>query len=280
MVFWLKLLLFIWKIKFRLKVILILHTFGCHLIEIHVSTFIFIIAVILQIWSLIVIRIISLQILWLVFLWLVNFSCISSSITISLIFLLLLILFIEIVHNIIFISITFFKNTLNHALSVSVLHWLFCCVVFYIPIWIIWTSITVVSNVLISSARSSTWSILLAIYLMLFFKWNSVCIPSSVRRLSKCKWLWTSTPLFIWLGIVIISWVIWIFFLSFFLLSTQIRLETSVGLSFGFLSCFSKSVSSYTFILKIKWFTLSHGLIIILQSFCLISHYVFSKSLT
>ena len=59
---------------------------------------------------------------------------------------LLFILLIEIVHNVFIIAITFFKDTLDHALSISSLHWLFNSV---------WVSLAIILSIL-SSTRPST----------------------------------------------------------------------------------------------------------------------------
>ena len=113
----------VWKRKFFLIMLLIQHAFRSRifLIEIHICTSVLIVTITLQVWRLLIIRINTIKILWSRLL-LVHFSCISSLIAISLIFLFLFILLIEVIHDIIIISITFFKDTLNHALSIGVLH--------------------------------------------------------------------------------------------------------------------------------------------------------------
>tara|TARA_B110000285_G_C15112233_1_gene611828 strand:- start:490 stop:711 length:222 start_codon:yes stop_codon:yes gene_type:complete len=55
----------------------------------------------------------------------IHLRCISSLVAISLIFLLLFVLLVEVIHNVIVVSIGLFQDTLNHTLSVGVLHGLF-----------------------------------------------------------------------------------------------------------------------------------------------------------
>jgi hypothetical protein len=71
-----------------------------------------------------------------------HLRCISSLVAISLIFLLLFILFVKVVHDIIIVSITFFQDTLNHALSVCVLHGLFCVWLSHL-VWVIAVAVAV-----------------------------------------------------------------------------------------------------------------------------------------
>jgi len=175
---------FIWKLKLSLKMILISHTFRSRIfIKIHVGTSVFIISIVLCVRRLLFIWTSFIIQLWWWFL--VHFSCISSFVTISLIFFLLFILLIEVVHYVIVISVTFFKDTLDHALSIRVLHRLFS-VGFTHLVWIIG---------LVSSAGAAAVSILIAAYLVLLFEGSSV---SSARRLSECQWLWSSTLSILW----------------------------------------------------------------------------------
>ena len=110
---------------------------------------------------------------------------ISSLVAVSLIFLLLFVLFVEVVHNVIIVSITFFQDTLNHALSVCVLHGLFCVWLSHL-VWVITVAVAVWFVSLVSSAGSSTLSVWIAAYLVLLLERNSVL---SMWRLSECKWL-------------------------------------------------------------------------------------------
>lgn len=171
------------KLKLSLE-ILIFHALWSRiiLIEIHVCASVFIVSVAFQIWRLIIIIRDVIELLGRRFLF-NHFSCISSFVAISLIFFLLFILFIEVIHDIIIISITFFQDTLNHALSVGVLHRLLDIALSYL-VRVIAVSVTIWFVDLVTSAGASTCSVLIAAYLVLLLEGNSVL---SVRRLSKCK---------------------------------------------------------------------------------------------
>lgn len=252
------------KRKLSLKVICVFHTFRSRIfLEIHSSCAIILVStVLLQIWSLVIIFIrIGLIVLRSTLLLLLHLSRICSLVTISLILLLLFVLFIEVVHDIIIVSITFFENALNHTLSIGVLHRLFCYVFTHL-LGIILVSVTV-WIVLITSAGTTAWSVLIGAYLVLFFKRNTM---GTMWRLSECKRLRLSTlptiRVFL-LWFIMISQFFWILCWVFYnlLLFTLIWLKTSIGLLPCFFSGFFKSYLSYAFVLEIESFTLYQGLI-------------------
>lgn len=180
------LFIIIFKLEFVLKSHLIFHTlWRCIIfIEIHISTFVFIVSIAFQIRCVItvIIRVIIQLLGWLL---VIHLRCISSLVAISLIFLLLFVLLVEVIHNVIVVSIGLFQDTLNHTLSVGVLHGLFGVGLSHL-VWVVAVAVAVWFVGLVSSARTSTLSGLIAAYLVLLFEWNSVL---SMRRLSECKWL-------------------------------------------------------------------------------------------
>ena len=175
------LLLSVWERKLINKMILIQHAFRCRifLIEVHICAMFIVSSIILHIRRLFLIWWIkTIKHLWSS--WLVHLLGISSLITVSFILFLFFILLIEVIHYIIIITITFFKDTLNHALSIGVLHGLLS--IFHAIIRVIRFSLTI-WFVLSLSTWTSACTVLMAAYLVLLLKGNSM---SSIRWLSKC----------------------------------------------------------------------------------------------
>ena len=169
---------------------------------------------------------------------------------ILLLWFLLFILLVKVIHYIFFITIAFFKYTLNHTLSICSLHRLFN------SIWVIFVSVTIVLSLL-----SSTWSPTVS---SLVFLVEGLLLYLFLRcGLSKTDGIGLS----VWriINIIVITTVCRFFvlfwFSAFCITFSQFFLFTSLFFSF-FLET---ALVHHTFILKVKAFTLHEWLILFLN---------------